>query len=339
MWMVRLHYFLHFVFVIAVLAPAEQTNASPLSSASDMIAGVNALRASKGLTPYEEDPWLMAYAQEHAEYIASLGYGTHRHSDGTSPWDIGLVENVASGTEWLLTVDLVIITIWSDWVHWKTMVGYVSGQVGVGMASKDGVLYYVLDVRPGEEADDDDLEPIETATLSTQTTSDDGSATEIAITPAPFTFVPIITNTPRADGSIVHIVKLGETLWSIALSYRVGVEELRWLNGLPSDSDEIYLEQRLLIHPANAETPKPIGGANYTITPTATQEAFTVTPSHTTTDLLSTITCPTKPGASPTPTTPTPEKFDIKSIGIGVLIGIVILMVVVLNEFRRMQNR
>ena len=161
----------------------------------------------------------MSYAQQHADYCASLGHGTHQHSDGSYPSDIGLVENVAEGTEGLLTIDLVVYTIWSDWVHMKTMVGYASGQVGAGMAVKDGWVYYVLNVRAGEGSEFATPEPTTTGTPASATTT--GAAGNASATPAPYTFVPIQTNTPQADGSIVHIVKTGETLWSIALSYGV----------------------------------------------------------------------------------------------------------------------
>jgi LysM repeat protein len=252
-----------------------------------------------------------------------------------------LVENVASGTEGFLTLDLVVYTIWSDWGHMKTMVGYTNGQVGAGMAVKDGTIYYVLNVRGGEEADYPTLEPTVTGsptadgTPPTQAPTSDSAMTA---TPADYTFEPILTNTPQADGSIVHIVQAGETLWSIALSYGVKVEELRWLNGLPSDSNDIYVEQRLLIRPGYTETPT--GQVTDTPRPTRVRATLTATPrpSQTITQTLT----PTEVLGTPptqTPVTPYISTLDFKSLGIGVLVGILILVAVGLNEFRRARNR
>jgi hypothetical protein len=61
------------------------------------------------------------------------------------------------------------------------------------------------------------------------------------------TFEPptIITATPQADGSIVHTVQGGETLWSVAATYGLTLDEIRALN--PDVEDLIYVGQKLLI--------------------------------------------------------------------------------------------
>jgi LysM repeat protein len=64
-------------------------------------------------------------------------------------------------------------------------------------------------------------------------------------TPGPFT--PFPTNTPQADGSIVHEVQPGEALWSIAISYGTTIEEILSLNGLPPGSTALFAGQQLLI--------------------------------------------------------------------------------------------
>ena len=333
---------LHFLLLFTLLAPSQSVRSAPLlsasASASDLISEVNALRSSQGLEAYQSDSGLMSYAQEHADYLASLGYGTHQHSDGTYPSDIGLVENVAEGTEGLLTLDFVVYTIWSDWVHMKTMVGYLTGAVGAGMAVKDGTVYYVLNVRGGNESEYATLEPTVTGTPPTQTATSDSASPGGTATPADYTFVPILTNTPQADGSIVHIVKAGETLWSIALSYDVKVEELRWLNGLESDSNEIYVEQRLLIRPGYTETPT--GALTDTPKPTRVRVTMTATssPSQTPSPTLVPAT-PLGTPPTPTPVPPYISRLDVKSLGIGVLVGILILLAVGANEFRRLRKQ
>lgn len=79
--------------------------------------------------------------------MALIHRGTHEHSDGTHPWEIGLQENVASGNG--ITIYNIIINIWVDEGHRTTMISYSSGQIGAGIAaSGDGQVYYVIDIRP-----------------------------------------------------------------------------------------------------------------------------------------------------------------------------------------------
>jgi LysM repeat protein/N-acetylmuramoyl-L-alanine amidase len=56
----------------------------------------------------------------------------------------------------------------------------------------------------------------------------------------------------REGASIIHVVKRGETLSGIALTYDVSVEELRQWNGLPGD--RIFTGQRLEVRPSAPPT-------------------------------------------------------------------------------------
>jgi LysM repeat protein len=216
-------------------------------TAYDLLNAVNDLRALHGLEPYQIDPWLMAYAQEHSEYQAARGAGTHRHSDGSLPQDIGLQENVASGDVGIVTVAVVVYQIWVDWGHRHILVDYPSGEIGAGLAlGENGQVYYTVNIRPGVEA----------ATVTEQPG------------PSP-TYALLITSTPDETGSIYHIVKAGETLWGIAISYGVTMNEIRQLNGMADDSTIIRVGQRLLIRPAHLVTPDLL--EETTIPPTQSQ--------------------------------------------------------------------
>jgi len=48
-------------------------------NAYDLIGTVNGLRASMGLEAYQIDSYLMSYAQQHAEYMASIQSASHRN--------------------------------------------------------------------------------------------------------------------------------------------------------------------------------------------------------------------------------------------------------------------
>ena len=223
-----------FLVLIALLVCLPQDTFAQRETGYDLVNAVTDLRALHGLAPYTIDPGLMEYAQEHAEYQAAIGSGTHRHSDGSLPQDIGLIENVAGGHEGVVTSAIVVYEIWVDWGHRHTLIGYSTGDIGAGVAlSENGQVYYSVDIRPGEE--------VPVGLIS-------GAADPVDLP---------VTSTPNEDGSIIHTVKNGETLWSIAISYGVMVDDIRDLNGIPGDSTLIQIGQELLIRPANPTTPTP----------------------------------------------------------------------------------
>jgi len=229
------------LMMIACIAPAQ-----PVTAQEDDVSGllrlVNELRASSGLEPYSVDPGLMALAQEHSEYQASIHTSTHQHSDGRVPPQIGVVENVAGGDIGYLDPYAAVYEIWADPVHMRAMTGYPAGAMGVGVADDGVTVYYTLEVRPAGAA----------------TPKGSNSGTDIA--PLPLTPVPIATlvaSTPRPDGSIVHIVGYGQTLWSIALAYGIRIDQIRAWNNIASDSSDIYVGQYLLVRPANLAVASP----------------------------------------------------------------------------------
>jgi LysM repeat protein len=94
--------------------------------------------------------------------------------------------------------------------------------------------------------------------------------------------------TPAADGSITHQVKAGQTLWAIAVAYKMRVAELQFLNNL-GQTVVIYEGQKLKIKEAGP-TWTPIPG----------------------TEIKSIIT-DTPPPATETPTPPLPERQTQKA--------------------------
>jgi LysM repeat protein len=62
-------------------------------------------------------------------------------------------------------------------------------------------------------------------------------------------------STPAPDGSVVHIVRSGETLIGIAVTYGVSLDDIRKLNNLKGDT--IYVGQSLVIKTASASAPEP----------------------------------------------------------------------------------
>lgn len=259
--------------VIAVPVRAAQLQAV---TAQAIIAAVNALRASQGLAPYTIDGGLMSYAQEHANYMALTNQGTHRHSDGTMPSEHGISENVASGSKDSLNASFIVYTIWADALHMRTMTGHSSGSIGVGVASNDSQTYVSLDVRPSGAS----VGPPGSGSPGV------GGGTPVVL------IAPVVTATPLANGSIVHVVAYGQSLWQIAIAYGVRINDIRGLNGLPADSTTIYEGQKLVIFPAGSVTTA-TPTAPVAVPPTASVEGPTAIPT-----LGPTLTRPT-PTATP----------------------------------------
>jgi len=240
--------------------PVRAQNETPY----DIIAEVNALRASLGLEPYVIDPWIMAYAQDHADYMAEIQQSTHEHRDGSVAQNIGLNENVAGGDVGYITPYIAVNEIWADWGHRHIMVDYASGSVGAGVAlAADGQIHYVLNVRKGSGSMSGSPMP--------------GGSPAVNTTPGPFN--PILTSTPAPDGRIIHVVQAGEALWSIAISYGVTVDDIRALNGIATDSTYLYIGQKLVIRKNVIVTPDVTVTASQTTAPTATASPLpTATP-------------------------------------------------------------
>jgi LysM repeat protein len=251
------------LMLIVVLRCFPHDTFAQSETAYDLVNAVNDLRALHGLAPYTIDPWLMAYAQEHSEYQASIQSGTHQHRDGSLPQDIGLIENVAGGDQGVVTVAIVVYEIWVDWGHRNTLIGYATGEIGTGLAlAENGQIYYTVDIRPGEKVSD---QPIPGTVVS---------------------YDSLITSTPNEDGSIIHVVKYGDTLWSIAHAYGLSVDDIRRLNGMAGDATVIQIGQKLLIRLRDTITPTKLDDAivvrtDTPLPPLKENQTSTITPSPT----------------------------------------------------------
>ncbi len=141
-------------------------------------------------------------------------------------------------------------------------------------------------------------------------------------------FLPA-TDTPLADGSIVHIVREGETLINIALAYNIPLRDLLDLNNLTAQS-VIFPGEKLIIRKASTPTPT----AAVTDTPTPRPATPTRRPTRTPTPVPLTATAT---AFAPTPTaTPTPPRpMDIYGkviVGAIVAFGVAGVLLMVAGE-------
>ncbi len=271
--------------LVAWFAAPQPVQAQAAGTAWEMLAEINAYRAANGLAPIEENIYLNLAAQGHADWIAETGLGGHTGEGGGTAtdraravgYDVSYVtENWAEGVG--LTVSACIYTKWSDAAHTDNMLDPNRKEFGAGVAvNSSGVTIYVVDF---SNFDTDGSQPADTS----QVTPSGPTATTAPL------IQPLIKATPGPDGTVIHIVQYGQTLWTIAEAYGIPLADLLALNNLTEDS-AIYPDEELLI----------VQGTGVTATPTPTEiltEEATLTP-------LATMR-PTATQPAPTPT-PTPE--------------------------------
>lgn len=234
-------------------------SAMPLETptAFEVIAAVNALRASHGLPPYLIDPILMMAAQGQADYLASTpNFGDGHVGPGGTDSDArahalgypdvpGLDINENWGT--LRAGDPIEILIfggWNDPEHMHTMLHDRGQHAGAGVSISGDRVFIVLDVAAfwGD------------AGLTAQPTTSAYGGTSAGSYNVSQYIAPVSKATAAPDGSITHIVMSGQSLWMIAHHYEVDIERIRQLNTLGKD-DMIYIGQKVMIQPPSPATP------------------------------------------------------------------------------------
>jgi uncharacterized protein YkwD len=227
--------------------PKKGSGSGVSASAYDVIAAVNQVRASNGLAPFEINGALMAAAQAHSDYQAATGSISHTGSGGSTPgsrasaagYSGSVIENIYGGMN---ASPQQAVSWWqSDSLHLNTLLSTRHTEAGAGVASSGGVMYYTLDVGSGTGG-------------SSGTTGAAAPAATAAPGVAPATVVaynPVKVATPGPDGSIVHVVETGQTLWTIAATYKIALSDLLQLNGF-TENTYIFPGNKILIRPAGA---------------------------------------------------------------------------------------
>ncbi|PWB49446.1 MAG: hypothetical protein C3F13_18760 [Anaerolineales bacterium] len=278
-----------------------------------LIDAVNTLRLNSGLTPYKIDNTLMAIAQSHSNYQASIGSVSHIGPGGSRPRDRAaaagygggatffISENIAGGTD--LSVDGAVQMWLGDDPHIQTMLSGNYQDVGAGVAVADGFVYYTLDAAY-----------VAGGSYSPPATTRPGGPTALP-------YYAVRTVTPNPDGSLVHTVMAGQNLTLIAKGYGVTVAELKEMNHLTSDT--IYEGDILIIRLGN--TPGPTGTPTGTSTPTKVATPTrkptrtpTVTASPQNTDF-----------STQTPDPPSPELAQPGSDSLGNILVVAIIVMAV----------
>ena len=248
--------------LLSLFFALPQTVDAQSGTPDEMHEAINTLRAANGLSPLSVNSYLMQAAQNHANWIAAGNPGGHTGANGSTAYDRALAVGYGQGAQiWVtenwargfnLTVSDCIYSMWNDAAHMNNMLTTWHNEFSAGVAlDQKGMTVYVVNfghssgtviptqptITPGG--------PTLTPDLSTSTPSAPTN------TPEPL-IQPVLTATPNPDGSVIHVVQTGQSLWAVADGYNISLADLLALNNLTEES-AIYVGQQLMIFPASIE--------------------------------------------------------------------------------------
>jgi LysM repeat protein len=227
-------------------------------SRSELILAMNTLRVSHGLPPLIEDPIINAVAQATADTMAANNMSWHigdvrgriaaaGYGGGAKVW---ATENFAVGYN--SSID-EIMQAWADPEHMRPAVNPAYCHVGAGVSQTgDGRTYYILQAAYTSGQACGEYKPAPGA--------DPGPGAD-APPPVSQIIIPVKIATPDIDGRIYHIVRSGQSFWSIAIAYQITIKDLEIWNNLSRDND-LIVGQKLFIPSSSTEgyaTPTPVG--------------------------------------------------------------------------------
>ncbi|MEJ5313480.1 MULTISPECIES: LysM peptidoglycan-binding domain-containing protein [Anaerolinea] len=246
-------------FHSTVPVQAEKANFSPQSSvtAYDLILAMNTLRVSNGLSPLIEDPIINAVAQATAEIMAANQMSWHIGNVSGRLQSAGYgggakvyaTENFAVGSTF--TIDEIMLA-WADPDHMIPAVNPAYCHVGAGVAkAANGMTYYVLQAAYVAGRSCGEYRPPANYTPKPGETPVNAGVPQI--------IVPVKVATPDADGKVFHVVQNGQSLWAIAVAYKVTIRDLEIWNNI-SRNAPLQVGQKLFIPGSNTAgyaTPTP----------------------------------------------------------------------------------
>ena len=255
-----------FVFIFSILlalissslVQAETGKQPPNESTSyDLINAVNALRAAYGLPAYSINSILMFTAQNQVDFMSSNGIVVHTGPGGSTVTQRLLAAGYPLGGDLSLgdfrSENIIAISVnmsaedavsaWmGDAPHQYTMLSPDLTEIGGGVAVVNGLAYYVIDcARPAANG----VPQANTPVIGSGATV---PAVEAAVS-------PVVLSTPNESGDVIHEIQPGQTLWQIAISYGVKIDEIKRLNNLFDDN--IYPGNKLLIKKESTPTSQP----------------------------------------------------------------------------------
>jgi uncharacterized protein YkwD len=252
--------------------PETETPTAPATqppTPAEIIDAINALRLSYGLPTLAVHPVLMTLAQRQADGIAA-GLRGHWRPYGLTlgqllimegyPLAGDLTQDGYRSENWIISMTAqgaIEAWLWDD-EHSNTMLSEFRSDIGAGVAmSRDEwgqdqiyvVVETALQTRSGQQqsAARDFLTRL--PGIINGTTSING--TQVPLAQGQY-MIPVIRNTARPDGDVVHEVQYGQSLWSIAITYGTTIEQIQRWNNLGT-SNIVYEKQVLLVQKGSTQ--------------------------------------------------------------------------------------
>lgn len=216
----------------------------------DIINAVNSLRLASGLNALNVHPVLIEVAAQQANALAaSEGAIDHERPSGMTLgqqlllmgfrlWG-DLSQDGYRSENWVTaaTVDQAMEFWLGDFEHSNTMLSEFRSDIGAAVGVSDQI-YLVLEtaLRTNTGQHQSPAYPILTSIPVTQAAHCRGQLTPNADGSFSQYLVPVSLSTARPDGDVVHEVKYGQTLWSLAIQYKVTIEQIKRLNRLTRDT-------------------------------------------------------------------------------------------------------
>jgi len=292
-----------FVILVTTLGiPVSHVSAANTVTAGDLISLVNSIRTGNGLPALTENSILDGTAQATAQEMADEDLTDHigNVKGRIAAAGFGSGANIFATENWAAYQDGATLSwiqsVWSDSAHMIPMTNSYYTDIGAGVAtSSSGRVVYIVHAAY-----------VAGGTYSSSSGDTSSTATESVSQ----IMMPVVTSTPHADGSVVHGVLQGQTLWSIAIAYGTHINIISALNGL--SGTYLYVGEQLLMPSAMP-----------TITPTITPTILTPTSSITPTRMLPTIDPTSLPSKTPVTASISVSDFVLNRRTLGMIIIII----------------
>ena len=236
-------------------------------NAYDLINLINGMRSSNGLGALSVDSALMACAQSTAETMAASNMTWHIGNVAGRASSFGYnnyntcfaTENFTMGPATMSISE--VAASWADATHMIPATSSSYCHIGAGVATAgNGLVYYV--VQAAYPAGSNGCGYAK-GTGSGTTGNSGGTAGGVA------SFIQaVVTSTPNENGSLIHTVQEGQSLWSISQAYEVSIEDIQAWNKM-YNSTALSLGQELYIPSKDEAGHTPTPEAALTVFPTA----------------------------------------------------------------------
>jgi uncharacterized protein YkwD len=251
----------------------EETSTPKLvpPSPSEIIDAVNNLRLQHGLNPLMISDILMEIAANQASALAASGGAIgHERPCGMTlgqqllvkgfPLSGDLSMDGYRSENWgtAMTAQEAVSMWLSDDDHTNTMLSEYRSDIGAAAAVSDQI-YIVLDTALATHGrqQQSTASNILTSIPMTQAACMGWSTQNAGYVDLSQYSVPVAISTARPDGDVVHEVKYGQTLWSIAIEYGTTIEQIKRLNNL---TDNTIVQGWKLLVKKGATQPGPASG-------------------------------------------------------------------------------